>query len=80
MIGDGSIYLTAVAFQVGVLVAALLAPVLPMRPLLVARYYVLTTAVAGRRPLGLDVGTGLGGLGAGRGNALIDAQADARRR
>jgi hypothetical protein len=34
----------ALALQLALVVAALLAPALPARPLLVARYYVLTTA------------------------------------
>jgi glycosyltransferase involved in cell wall biosynthesis len=44
LIGSGWVYVVAVAIQVAVLLAALLAGVLPWRPLLVARYYVLTTA------------------------------------
>ncbi len=44
LIGAGWVYVAAVVIQVGVLVAALVAPLLPLRPLLVARYYVLTTA------------------------------------
>jgi glycosyltransferase involved in cell wall biosynthesis len=44
LLGDGWVYAVAVAAQVAVLLAAVLAPVLPARPLLVARYYVLTTA------------------------------------
>jgi cellulose synthase/poly-beta-1,6-N-acetylglucosamine synthase-like glycosyltransferase len=44
LLGHGWVYLVAVAVQLVVLLAALLAPVLPARPLLVARYYVLTTA------------------------------------
>ncbi len=44
LLGDGWVYVVAVAVQGAVLLAALLAPVLPARPLLVARYYVLTTA------------------------------------
>ena len=44
LIGHGWVYVVAVALQLGVLVAALLAPVVPARPLLIARYYVLTTA------------------------------------
>lgn len=42
--GAGPIYLTAVGVQTGLLLAAVAARVLPIRPLLVARYYVLTTA------------------------------------
>jgi cellulose synthase/poly-beta-1,6-N-acetylglucosamine synthase-like glycosyltransferase len=42
--GAGPIYVTAVGLQIGLLLAALAARVLPIRPLLVARYYVLTTA------------------------------------
>jgi len=44
LITHGWVYVVAVALQVLVLVAAMLAPVLRFRPLLVARYYVLTTA------------------------------------
>jgi glycosyltransferase involved in cell wall biosynthesis len=44
LIGQGWIYVLAVIVQLAVLAAALLAPVHPSRPLLVARYYVLTTA------------------------------------
>jgi hypothetical protein len=44
LIGHGWTYGLAVLVQLVVLGAALLAPVAPSRPLLVARYYVLTTA------------------------------------
>ena len=44
LIGSGWVYAVAVALQVAVLLAALLAGPLPARPLLIARYYVLTTA------------------------------------
>ncbi len=44
LVGQGWVYVAAVVAQLAVLAAALLAPVLPARPLLVARYYVLTTA------------------------------------
>jgi len=44
LLGHGWIYAVAVALQVALLLAAAVAPVLPRRPLLVARYYVLTTA------------------------------------
>jgi cellulose synthase/poly-beta-1,6-N-acetylglucosamine synthase-like glycosyltransferase len=44
LLGHGWVYAAAVAVQAAVLVGALLAPVLPLRPLLVARYYVVTTA------------------------------------
>jgi glycosyltransferase involved in cell wall biosynthesis len=44
LIGQGWVYVVAVAAQLAVLAGALLAPLAPMRPLLVARYYVLTTA------------------------------------
>jgi glycosyltransferase involved in cell wall biosynthesis len=44
LLGDGWVYVAAVAFQLAVLLAALIAPLAPARPLLVARYYVLTTA------------------------------------
>jgi len=42
--GGGWLYIAALILQAALLAAALLAPVLPLRPLLVARYYVLTTA------------------------------------
>jgi cellulose synthase/poly-beta-1,6-N-acetylglucosamine synthase-like glycosyltransferase len=44
LIGHGWVYAVAVAVQVVVLLAALLAGAVPARPLLIARYYVLTTA------------------------------------
>ncbi|MEA2218910.1 MAG: hypothetical protein QOJ35_1536 [Solirubrobacteraceae bacterium] len=44
LIGAGTPYAVAFALQVALLVAALLAGAIGLRPLLVARYYVLTTA------------------------------------
>ncbi len=44
LLGHGWAYVVAVAIQLVVLGAALLAPLVPVCPLLVARYYVLTTA------------------------------------
>jgi cellulose synthase/poly-beta-1,6-N-acetylglucosamine synthase-like glycosyltransferase len=44
LLGHGLVYIAAVAIQAALLLAALLAPALPARPLLLARYYVLTTA------------------------------------
>jgi hypothetical protein len=44
LLGQGWVYIAAVALQLGLLAAAILAPVVPARPLLLARYYVLTTA------------------------------------
>jgi cellulose synthase/poly-beta-1,6-N-acetylglucosamine synthase-like glycosyltransferase len=44
LLGHGWVYAVALGLQLALLAAALLAPVLPARPLLVARYYVLTTA------------------------------------
>jgi glycosyltransferase involved in cell wall biosynthesis len=44
LLGHGWVYAVAVALQVAVLVAALLARIVPVRPFLIARYYVLTTA------------------------------------
>ena len=44
LIGQGWIYIAAVAVQGAVVLAALAARVVPSRPLLLARYYVLTTA------------------------------------
>jgi hypothetical protein len=42
--GAGPLYATTLALQLALLLAALLAGALPARPLLIARYYVLTTA------------------------------------
>jgi hypothetical protein len=44
LLASGPVYAIAFALQVAVLAAALLAPRFPQRPLLIARYYVLTTA------------------------------------
>ena len=44
LLGEGVIYVLTLAVQLAVLGAALLAGILPARPLLLARYYVLTTA------------------------------------
>ena len=44
LVGRGGLYVVTLALQVGVLAAALAAPLVRARPLLVARYYVLTTA------------------------------------
>jgi cellulose synthase/poly-beta-1,6-N-acetylglucosamine synthase-like glycosyltransferase len=44
LIGHGWVYAVAVALQLALLAAALLAGVIRARPLLIARYYVLTTA------------------------------------
>jgi hypothetical protein len=44
LLAEGAVYVAAFAVQVAVLAAALAARALPARPLLVARYYVLTTA------------------------------------
>jgi cellulose synthase/poly-beta-1,6-N-acetylglucosamine synthase-like glycosyltransferase len=44
LIGHGVVYAVAVGLQGAVLLAALVAAAAPLRPLLVARYYVLTTA------------------------------------
>jgi cellulose synthase/poly-beta-1,6-N-acetylglucosamine synthase-like glycosyltransferase len=44
LLGRGWVYIVTLALQVALLAAALLAPALPARPLLLARYYVLTTA------------------------------------
>jgi cellulose synthase/poly-beta-1,6-N-acetylglucosamine synthase-like glycosyltransferase len=43
-LGTGPLYLITLALQLALLLAAALAGVLPARPLLIARYYVLTTA------------------------------------
>ncbi len=44
LVGAGAVYALALLLQVAILAGALLAPRFPSRPLLVARYYVLTTA------------------------------------
>ena len=44
LVSQGWVYIAAVAIQVAIVLAALLAPVIRVRPFLVARYYVLTTA------------------------------------
>jgi cellulose synthase/poly-beta-1,6-N-acetylglucosamine synthase-like glycosyltransferase len=44
LLGQGWVYAVAVAIQLAVLLAALAAAAIPARPLLLARYYVLTTA------------------------------------
>jgi glycosyltransferase involved in cell wall biosynthesis len=44
LIGQGWVYAAATVLQASLLAAALAARIVPLRPLLVARYYVLTTA------------------------------------
>ena len=44
LLGEGWVYVAAVAAQAAVLLAAALAGAVPSRPMLLARYYVLTTA------------------------------------
>jgi cellulose synthase/poly-beta-1,6-N-acetylglucosamine synthase-like glycosyltransferase len=44
LLDQGTVYAVAVALQAAVLLAAALAGVIPARPLLIARYYVLATA------------------------------------
>jgi cellulose synthase/poly-beta-1,6-N-acetylglucosamine synthase-like glycosyltransferase len=44
LIGESPVYAIAFGLQLALLAAALLAAAIPLRPLLVARYYVLTTA------------------------------------
>ncbi len=44
LLGHGWVYAAALALQLAIVVAALLAPVVPARPFLIARYYVMTTA------------------------------------
>jgi cellulose synthase/poly-beta-1,6-N-acetylglucosamine synthase-like glycosyltransferase len=44
LLGDGWVYAAAVAAQAAIVLAALAATAIPARPLLIARYYVLTTA------------------------------------
>ena len=47
LIEQGSVYLVTLALQLLLLLAALLGAVVPLRPFLIARYYVLTTASIG---------------------------------
>jgi cellulose synthase/poly-beta-1,6-N-acetylglucosamine synthase-like glycosyltransferase len=44
LLGQGWVYVVTLALQLGVLLAAALAHLVPARPMLIARYYVLTTA------------------------------------
>lgn len=44
LLDDGAVYVAAFAAQLALLLAALLAPLVRARPLLIARYYVLTNA------------------------------------
>jgi glycosyltransferase involved in cell wall biosynthesis len=44
LLGQGWVYAVALALQVAILLAAVLAPLVRARPFLIARYYVLTTA------------------------------------
>jgi glycosyltransferase involved in cell wall biosynthesis len=44
LLGHGWVYIVTLAVQAGVLLAALAAGAVPVRPFLIARYYVLTTA------------------------------------
>jgi glycosyltransferase involved in cell wall biosynthesis len=44
LLGQGWVYAVALALQVAVLLAAVVAPLVRARPFLIARYYVLTTA------------------------------------
>ena len=44
LLGDGVVYVVALAVQLAILAAAALATVVPLRVLRIARYYVLTTA------------------------------------
>ena len=47
LVGQGTVYVVTLALQLLLLLAALLGAVVPIKPLLVARYYVLTTASIG---------------------------------
>jgi glycosyltransferase involved in cell wall biosynthesis len=44
LLGDGWVYAVALGLQVAILLAAVFARLVPARPFLIARYYVLTTA------------------------------------
>ncbi len=71
LLGDGWVYTVAVALQVALLLAALLAPLIPARPLLIARYYVLTTASLAAGLWDWITSWNAGGVGAGRGHPMI---------
>ena len=47
LVGQGTVYVVTLALQLLLLLAALLGAVVPIKPLLVTRYYVLTTASIG---------------------------------
>jgi hypothetical protein len=47
LVSQGTVYLVTLALQLMLLLAALLGAVVPFKPLLIARYYVLTTASIG---------------------------------
>ena len=44
LLGQGWVYVVTFALQLGLIAAAVLAPLLPLRVTLIARYYVWTTA------------------------------------
>ena len=46
LVGQGTIYVATLALQVALLVAAAIAPLVPLRPFQIARYYVAVTAAS----------------------------------
>ena len=46
LLGNGAIYAVTLALQLGLLAAAVLSPVAPLRPLQIAHYYVVVTAAS----------------------------------
>jgi cellulose synthase/poly-beta-1,6-N-acetylglucosamine synthase-like glycosyltransferase len=46
LLGDGTVYVVTLALQAALLVAAALAPLVPLRPFQIARYYVAVTAAS----------------------------------
>ena len=70
LLGQGWVYAVALALQVAILLAAVVAPLVRARPFLIARYYVLTTAsLAAGLWDWLRSGTA-GRLGAGGGHSV----------
>ena len=68
-IGAGPLYAVTLALQLALLLAARSPGVLRVRPLLIARYYVLTHRLARRRPVGLAAPRHRRLLGRRRGHA-----------
>ena len=73
LLGSGWVYVAAVAAQGAVLLAALLAPVVPRAPAAGRALLRADDRVAGRGPVGLARARHAGGLGAGRGDAMSES-------